>query len=364
MANFLSSLFGGGNTSGDVSGGGGGLGDLFQNKLFLQYLAGAGQDIGSGNPLGTNVNAVTNQNIQTQNFAGLLQHMLGGGVPGGKVVADDKGVKFDVPKSALSQDIPNLNDQDGTKATGSVTPTQNPTSNVNPNLGQQNLLRSLLLGGGIGTTNPFVTDMPKMTPSDLAGLTPQNIALAFQVKQAQDEMNIKALSGAKEKLPVDQQNYLLAKQEGFKGSFIDFKDAAKTIHQKDYEAARSSGYGGSFQQWLMDMRKAGAGSTTVNLTTKLAEKKAFGDLKGQLYFADPEWVDDVNKYMSSPTIQDSLFTSKNPTQTRSEEKVKYIEDKIVAGGGSIEDVKLDGRMMEWKVKWPSGDTKTIRQPVK
>jgi hypothetical protein len=82
-----------------------GLTDLLQNKLFLQYLAGAGQDIGSGNPIGTNVNAITQQNIQSQNYMKLLQQMLGGGIPGGKLTADDKGLKFDIPKLTVDQSL-------------------------------------------------------------------------------------------------------------------------------------------------------------------------------------------------------------------------------------------------------------------
>jgi len=88
-----------------------GLSNLFQNKLFLQYLAGAGQDIASGEAIGTNVNAITQKAIAAQNYPKqqayylkLLSEMLRGKVPeGGKVVTDSKGVKIDVPASALNQ---------------------------------------------------------------------------------------------------------------------------------------------------------------------------------------------------------------------------------------------------------------------
>lgn len=82
-----------------------GLTNLLQNKLFLQYLAGAGADISAGNPLMTNVNAITQQNIQSQNFMKLLQNMLGGEIPeGGKMTMDSKGMKMDIPSSALKGD--------------------------------------------------------------------------------------------------------------------------------------------------------------------------------------------------------------------------------------------------------------------
>lgn len=72
------------------------MNNLFDNKLFLQYLAAAGQDIMSGNPLGTNVNQVTMQNIAAQNYAGLLKKLLAGG---GSVQMDSKGTKLNIPHS-------------------------------------------------------------------------------------------------------------------------------------------------------------------------------------------------------------------------------------------------------------------------
>ena len=66
-----------------------GLGSLLENKLFLQYLAGAGADISAGNPIGQNVNAITQQNIQSQNFAKMLAKMMGKGID---FKSDEKGL--------------------------------------------------------------------------------------------------------------------------------------------------------------------------------------------------------------------------------------------------------------------------------
>jgi len=68
-------------------------------RLISQYLAGAGADIGAGGAIGSNVNQITQQNIQSQSFMKLLQKMLGSD---GKVTMDNKGAKFDLPKSMLS----------------------------------------------------------------------------------------------------------------------------------------------------------------------------------------------------------------------------------------------------------------------
>jgi hypothetical protein len=73
------------------------LSNLFSNKLFLQYLSAAGADITAGKgPV--NVNALTQQTIQSQNYKKLLQHLLGSG---GKLTADEKGVKMDIPKESF-----------------------------------------------------------------------------------------------------------------------------------------------------------------------------------------------------------------------------------------------------------------------
>ena len=74
-----------------------GMSDLLQNKLFLQYLAGAGQDIGSGNAIGTNVNAVTNQAITAQNFSKLLAQLMADAndsTTPGKVTTDGKKLTY------------------------------------------------------------------------------------------------------------------------------------------------------------------------------------------------------------------------------------------------------------------------------
>jgi len=85
----------------------GGLSNLLSNKLLLQYLAAAGQDIGSGNPIGASVNAVTQQNISSQNFMNLLKKMLSGqGVPEGvKAAIDSKGMKLNIDNDAFNKGL-------------------------------------------------------------------------------------------------------------------------------------------------------------------------------------------------------------------------------------------------------------------
>lgn len=77
------------------------LSNLLSDKLFLQYLAGAGADIASGKPLGANVNAITEQNIKAQNFSKMLGQMLGGG---GKVTLDKDNINIKAPATSLKGD--------------------------------------------------------------------------------------------------------------------------------------------------------------------------------------------------------------------------------------------------------------------
>jgi hypothetical protein len=89
---------------GGEAGGMGGLANLLQNKLFLQYLSSAGGALSKGDPAGGALDAVTQQNISSQNFAKLLAKMLSGNVPeGGAVKMTDKGLSLNVPQSMLSQ---------------------------------------------------------------------------------------------------------------------------------------------------------------------------------------------------------------------------------------------------------------------
>jgi len=112
------------------------------------------------------------------------------------------------------------------------------------------------------------------------------------------------------------------------------------------------------------LSKAGA---PVNVIENAVNKElALSEIEGQKYFNKPGWADDVNKYLASEEVQDKIFTSKEPDKTKAIETVGYIESKIKAGGGEIVNVKWDddGKTMVWTVKWPSGNTSTIRRAVK
>ena len=100
------------------------LSSLMQNRLFLQYLSGAGQDISAGRPIGQNVNTITQQAIAAKSQAvtnkkmmQMLADMMSGKLtPGSSIKMSDKGdMTMNLPKSALES----LNlGQEGSKMPG------------------------------------------------------------------------------------------------------------------------------------------------------------------------------------------------------------------------------------------------------
>ena len=403
---------------------------LLENKLFLQYLAGTGAAIGSGESPAAAMGGITMQNIQSQNFMKLLKQLLG--PDGTKGTFDSSGISLKIPKeSSMFGSI--LGGDEGMKSDYfSANPSLAPAAPSTPAAPAA----APVFGGRSTVANPFDTSLSgtSISPSDLAGLTTQDITAAIGAKNAADQLkqqsardlvdslykgavikreerstdaDIKYKESLIEKAKADIENdkpiyktengmllnakdylayqkmvkedqtpavknYEYALKQGFKGSFVDFQDNAKTTHKKDYDEAVSGGYKGTFNTWMLDMAKAGA----INLGQKVEEKKAFSELTGQLYFNDPKWTTELDKYMNSEDVQNTLMRvpgksgsteyTAGVTKAKAAERVKFVEGKISAGGGEIQDVKFDkdGKTMIWTVKWPSGDIKTIKQVVK
>ena len=167
----------------------------------------------------------------------------------------------------------------------------------------------------------------------------------------------------KETTPNEVKLYEFALKQGFEGSIVDFKNADWTGHRKDYEKVKSEGYDKDFNTWMLEMAKAGA----INLGGKLEERDAIAARKGQEYFSDPKWTEDINKQTALfDKDQAWLIPEKDRPLAKAKVIVKTIEDKIAAGSGAIQSVVMDkdGKTMVWTVKWPSGDVKTVKQAVR
>lgn len=356
----------------------------------MSYLSGAGNALSQGQSVGSTFNTITQQALGAKSKADLqnkymnmLAQMLSGQIPQGmKVVRNDKGFTVTIPQSALEEAVP----QEQTTTSPTIPTNESRLKYVNPS------------GGQLGS----------VSIADLAGLTSQDVSQALSdalsvealkgksindvidrlykeqlIKESQTriEKSVPSITipGTNIKLTGDQfiewykaastdertkaiKNYEYATEHGYEGSFTDFLNDALTTHQKDYRAAVESGYKGGFHEWMFDMAKAGA-PTIVEL---VGRKKAFGELSGQLYFKNPEWTTDLDKHISNKYTQFKIFMSDNPERAYSKEVIKFIENKITAGRGVIEDVKLseDGRVMTWTVRWPSGDVETIKYDIR
>ena len=365
-----------------------GINDLLQNKLFLQYLSAASQDIGSGEAIGTNVNAVTQQSIKAQNYAKrqkaqmeMFQKMLGGE---DSALGDLTPDQMKMVQRAFSGDNADKLTVDGSKL------------NFTSALGGTSLAtEGAKLPGGSGTDwekvgNPFDVSQLDTTASDLAGLTPQEMSGALsgafntvtgiealkdkrvsdvvdrQYKQSLMDyygaLTEKAGRPAKDERTVAQKNYEFAQSElggNYEGTFSEFQRDAKTTHQKDYKAAVTGGYGGTFHEWMFEMAQAGA--TQIGDIASRAEVTA--DVKSKKYFTDPKGLSaTVTKRIGSEEFQNKIFALDPSQQARAtiEEKATIIESEITSVGATIEDVRMEGRIRVWTVKWPDGKTSEVK----
>lgn len=399
-------------------GGAGGLSSLLQNKLFLQYLAGAGADLsayGANTDKGfqpTNINAITQQNIQSQNFMKLIKQLLG--PDGSKGTLSSAGLTLNAPPdSALYSSF--LGGEGTFKTEPSLAPTSAPTP---------------IQGSRSNVANPFAISQPELNvnPADLAGLTTQDLVSLMGMKSEQDKLRgqsyrdlvesfykgsaeTRAREAAEVELPYKRQltkeseartiaetpsvtvegvpfkmtqkdflayqklnkddktaavkNYEFAQGQGFKGTFTEFQDMAKTTHKKDYDEAVKDGYKGSFNTWMTEMAKAGA----INLGERLEEKKAFNAVETQNYFSSGKFNTDITKradeYHKDVEFRYGTDLGKVSTEM-TKFKAKAVVDSIIARNGEIQSAEWDkdGKTMVWKVIWPNGESQMIKYPLK
>uniref|UniRef100_A0A6M3KEH1 Uncharacterized protein n=1 Tax=viral metagenome TaxID=1070528 RepID=A0A6M3KEH1_9ZZZZ len=398
------------------------MSNLFQNKLFLQYLSGAGNAISQGQPAAPALNQITQQSIaaksqadletelkkgkqsnQLQGIMKMVQQMLGGeGIGDSKMTLSKDGLTLkssttDLENFGKTEFPATLPQSEG----GSGIDWSNP-SNLPP------IAKKYLEGAGI--VNPSASPLDEISYADLAGLTPQDVSRAFAGSRESEQIGQKsitdvmdmiykgaltkqALAGAEASTPsitlpgtdikvtskqyVDWyknatkdertaaiKNYEYAQSEAggkFKGSFEKFQDNARTSHGKDYEKAVEGGYKGDFNTWMLEMAKAGA----ITIDQRTAAQEAATALKDINYFSSPKGGlgSSIDKYINSEEVQNQLFTL-DPNQ-RSRRKIELeanqVEREIIGAGGKITGAKMDGRTRVWTVEWPNGKTSEVKR---
>lgn len=371
---------------------------LLENKLLLQYLAAAGGALSEGKPIGSALGGVTMQNLganaqaqlqgqysqQSTNVQQLLKQLLMGLPDGAKISADRENFKFSTPTKAFQGAQGPVTEQNVPADQSSL-----PTTQGN----QQNLLMSLL--------NPSAS--PPAINADLAGLTAQDVSQAFQGSIAKGQLENQTIRtmletfGSLGMLGSEQQEVAPVEVPGVGPVTLDVwkslpaneKEYAIFVHgsrkmgdteplsREEFASLKPTdrerllrAYQRDPELLKLSMREKASGATRISLGEKMAEKKAISEMQGEDYFRDPKWVDDITDHLSSRAVKSkvnqAIAEGKDSSPIVAEEKVRYIEAKVKAGGGTIEDVKWDedGKTIVWTVRWPSGSIERIRHAVR
>ena len=373
----------------------GGLSGLLQNKLFLQYLAGAGGALSKGENVGGAIGNITQQNIASQNYAKMLQSMLGGMPTGAKLSGDRDNLSIKLPTSTLGDmgatgGMTGMNSGMGSTAPTAPIAPQGTTSNTN--ISQNNSMRSLL--------NPSPSPLGNMSPADLAGLTPGDISQAVGLYQehqkfnlAEDKLNTKlsaASPGAPLEVPgigkvsFEQWKSLDASTKAYSYYAFNAETRGEEVlsinewkNQVDeptqFELYNLGLKDPEFAKWLLKSKRAGA--TRISIGEKVETAEALQNVKNIGYFTDPKGISkDIEKYMASPNIEDQLIqiepdavdaSGNNVLQkTKAKMAEEFIDDKIISAGGTITNKEIVNGAYVWTFKDKNGKIRKVNHAVK
>jgi|GEM_PF-1882417 len=358
-------------------------------------------------PDGSSVN-IDNRGVtlKATNDSELFKQMLdGSGIKTPNATMDESGNLVPKVNASSGPAVPLSNESPASAPVTTTAPTT-PSGIINP----------------FGITPPPITGMPKISVADLAGLNPTDIMSVVDAKAKQDQLKqmsykelvdtmykggslavdvpykkaltTQANAAAAENTPsvpivvggktmtvtpkdaiawakVDKETkdakvkqFEYAVSKGYTGDFVKFLNTETTTDIKNFDKAVAGGYKGTFDNWMLTHERARA----ISLGEKVEEKKTMAGLGGQLYFKDPKWTSDLDKHIQTFKEKElwNVKDEKDRPMALAKENVKFIEGKIIGGGGNIQNVAMeaDGKTMAWTVKWPSGDTETIKRPIK
>ena len=322
----------------------GGLNNLLQNKMFLQYLSAAGGAISEGKPLGAALNQVTQQNIASQNQLGILKKMLGQYPAGTKMTVDDKGSTFKIPHQ-IQEETLTESSPEGTGLSQSNTPVSQPNQLVPQP--QQNQILSQMLSG-----NP----LDDINMSDLAGLSPTDISNALQLKLGVGNQQLNAMEMVQKLTPqpvemapvdlpgygpltLDQYKALDSKTKGYAYYVYDAKSRGEKVMSQNEWAQQTADpvqlqyYEASlkdpgFKKYLLEMARANA--TNINIGEKVEAAKqtaeAVGRVKQELELTSPDLYTKTEKEFSNDSMSYNMpsedfatkYKAKHPEATDDE----------------------------------------------
>jgi hypothetical protein len=390
--------------------------------MLVNLLASAGGALGGKGSWQEAVGGLAQKSVSTRNSAKALQQLLGGLPAGTSMTASkDGGFKFNIPTDSMKNnaDLPGFSNA----ATENMNPflDQRPASIGNTTVGgvsggtpARTAANNTLEGGGLVNPSSSPLDLNSL---NLAGLSPEFLLQALQLKSGQEELGTRRgdLGLRKEELAMrlrgepaalehiraqtnqanaqaasllskdadktsEIKNYEYATKRGYKGTFDEWKNVTESAGIKDYEYAVKNGFKGNFFEWKTEIAKAGA--TRLSLGEKLDEVKEKSKLQGQDYFKSTKLAEDINKHLSSKEVQDETYQATMSSQSKDKKiaaqegklsaekvklraKAKFIEDKIAAGGGeSTAAWDKDGKSIVWTIRWPSGDVEKFKYRIR
>lgn len=339
MLEFLSNLLGsgGGAIGGNLPFGqsanqGFNISDLFKNKLFLQYLSAAGQDIASGNPISTNTNATTQQQIGSQNMAKLMSNLISNG---GKMTIDNENVKMNAPVSAFG----------GNTGLGS-----NTMSMDKPVSTQQSSAVKNTGGDMLSMLNPSGGQSLSINPADLAGLSPQDISQALQLKlnfdalqqqKVRDAFNMMMGMSKGEKVPTSIQEFEYAKANGYPGDYASWVKEGPAMY-KEWQAAVADGYEGKFQDYLKWRLPLSKPETNINLGDIASKKRTEAQVKEESYTFSHDYVADLDKIKNSAEFESAADAYATTTQTKEiGSKTNFTDEERATNDARYEELRSD-----------------------
>jgi hypothetical protein len=424
-------------------------GKQFPYKLLSQMLMGAGAGVAGAKPgqeiagMAKGLADVGMQQNASQNYMKMLKKILGGMPQGGKLgltsnspVGDSSGaINMSIPTNNVVDNTPQ--DSGGSSYPGSekidnslqgnLKSLTNPSSSpleVSPSpVGQTSgtdevltsLMKKFISGSEQTKSNP--PDLSGITSEDLVGLSPESISRAFNILHVQRELNNREnefkdkplrdimeliykqkemqnidsqikLRNTEHRGTADIQNYEYYKAHGGSKDFDKFRETDPTTF-KEYQKNIESGGDpkGSYEDWMIKMKKAGA----ITIDQRVMNKQEMNKLEGESFFSDPKWANTLDSHMNSEESKQIIFDAGSAARMKAKAlgikdkdalniadtnatelakaklKVSFIEDRVRAGGGQLAKDTVwdtDKKTLIWTIKWPSGTVQTLRYKVR
>ena len=306
--------------------------NALENNLLLQYISGAGAEIGGPGSFAAGLNKMTQQNIAAQSmhktnqgYIKMLRTML---EKGGKMSLDKDNINIKAPANMFGGgegDGPGGGVDhrmmtgllEGSGPGGGIDPRAGgvPQQYADPGVQPVEESRNVL--------NPSPSPLG-VNAADLAGLTPENVSQALSGALGVEGLRQRTIAGVEEgayrraatrqleaqtraatpSIKIPGSNITLTE-----GAFIDWYKAStkddRTAAIKGYEYAVDQGYKGSFQEWTTDLAEASGKS----LAETLAQVAAVDTVKDKLKIGKVDYVADIEKDLQKD--EDSWYRPPN-----------------------------------------------------